>query len=303
MRLGIDFGGTNLKVGVFSDEGEEIFFKEGLIEEIRNTKNLLQDILGYVKVTVKDYKLTQGGLAVKGLINKETGILESDVGLAQEFEGLNLKSAFGDFLNIPFQIENDARSYAWGEWLYGAGKNSKVMSCLTLGTGFGSALVKDGKPYEGSDSLGGILGGHISIDKNGPECPCGNKGCLELYCSATALKIRIINVLPDLSNESDPIKIFFENLRQGKNEGKKVLDEFLNDLAIGIVNVVHAYGPEIVVLGGGVMKSDDLIIPRINKIVAKRAWTVPKGKVSIVKSKLGNRAATIGAAFLNEVQN
>jgi glucokinase len=303
MRLGIDFGGTNLKVGVFSDEGEEIFFKEGLIEEIRNTKNLLQDILVYVKDTVKDYKLTQGGLAVKGLINKETGILESDVGLAQEFEGLNLKTTFGEFLNIPFQIENDARSYAWGEWLYGAGKNSKVMSCLTLGTGFGSALVKDGEPYEGSDSLGGILGGRSSIDRNGPECPCGNKGCLELYCSATALRKRVLAALPDLSNESDPVKIFFENLRQGKSKGNKVLHEFLNDLAIGIVNVVHAYGPEIVVLGGGVMKSDDLIIPRINKIVAKRAWTAPKGKVSIVKSKLGNRAATIGAAFVNEVQN
>ena len=303
MRLGIDFGGTNLKVGVFSDDGEEIFFKEGLIEDIRNSDNLLQNILVYAKQNVKDYPLTQGGLAVKGLVNKETGVLENDIGLAKEFSGINLKNAFGDFFNIPFLVENDARSYAWGEWLFGAGQNSEVMSCLTLGSGFGSALVIDGKPYEGSDSLGGILGGHISIDKNGPECACGNKGCLELYCSATALKERISNKLPELSNESDPVKAFFENIRQGKSEGEKVFDDFLNDLAIGIVNIVHAYGPEIVVLGGGVMKSDDVIIPRINKIVAKRAWTVPKGKVSIVKSKLGNRAATLGAAFLNQVQD
>lgn len=302
MRLGIDFGGTNLKVGVFSDDGEEKFFKEGLIKDIRNTDDLLQDILGYAKHIVGDYNLTQGGLAVKGLVNKETGILESDIGLANEFSGINLKNTFGDFFNIPFLIENDARSYAWGEWLYGAGRNSKVMSCLTLGTGFGSALVKDGKPYEGSDSLGGILGGHISIDKNGPECACGNRGCLELYCSATALKERILNEIPGLSKESDPVKVYFENIRRKKNGSEKVLDDFLDDLAIGIVNVVHAYGPEIVVLGGGVMKSDDIIIPRINKIVSKRAWTVPRGKVSIVKSKLGNRAATLGAAFLNEVQ-
>jgi len=302
MRLGIDFGGTNLKVGAFSDNGEELFFKEVLIKEIHDTDDLLQDILVYVKDIVKDYNLTQGGLAVKGLVDKETGILESDIGLAKEFSGINLKKAFGDFFNIPFLIENDARSYAWGEWLFGAGKNSKVMSCLTLGTGLGSALVKDGKPYEGSDSLGGILGGHISIDKNGPECACGNKGCLELYCSATALKERVLGALPEFSNESDPVKVFFENIRLEKSKGEKVLNEFLNDLAIGIVNVVHAYGPEIVVLGGGVMQSDNIIIPRINKIVARRAWTVPKGKVSIVKSKLGNRAATLGAAFLNEVQ-
>jgi len=303
MRLGIDFGGTNLKVGVFSDDGEEIFFKEGLIKDIRNTSDLLQDILGYAKQIAEDFNLSQGGLAVKGLVNKATGILESDIGLAKEFSGINLKNVFGDFLNMPFLIENDARSYAWGEWLFGAGQNSKVMSCLTLGTGFGSALVKDGKPYEGSDSLGGILGGHISIDKNGPECACGNRGCLELYCSATALKERILNELPELSKENDPVKFFFENIRRGENNGEMVLDEFLNDLAIGIVNVVHAYGPEIVVLGGGVMESDDIIIPRINNLVSKRAWTVPKGKVSIVKSKLGNRAASLGAAFLNQVHN
>lgn len=302
MRLGIDFGGTNLKVGVFSEGGQELFFDEKLIKDIRTTENMLQDILSYVKNTVNDYDLTQGGLAVKGLVNKDTGILESDIGLAREFEGINLKTAFGEFFSIPFQIENDARSYAWGEWLYGAGQRSKVMSCLTLGTGLGSALIKDGKPFEGSDSLGGILGGHISIDKNGPECTCGNIGCLELYCSATALKKRVLDTLPDLSTESDPVKIFFEKIRKGISDGNKILKEFLNDLAIGIVNIIHAYGPEIVVLGGGVMKSDDLIIPEINKLVAKRAWTVPKGKVPIVKSKLDNRAAVVGAAFLNQVQ-
>ena len=187
---------------------------------------MLQDILAYAKDTAKDCNLTQGGLAVKGLVDKETGILESDIGLAKEFSGINLKKAFGDFFNIPFLIENDARSYAWGEWLYGAGQNSRVMSCLTLGTGFGSALIKDGKPYEGSDSLGGILGGHISIDKNGPECSCGNKGCLELYCSATALKERIIDALPELSNGSDPVKVFFENIRQGINKVKMFLISF-----------------------------------------------------------------------------
>jgi glucokinase len=302
VRLGIDVGGTNLKVGVFSDAGQELFFNEKLIKDIRTTGNLLQDILAYIKNTVNDYDITQGGLAVKGLVNKETGILESDIGLAQEFEEINLKTAFGDYFSIPFQIENDARSYAWGEWLYGAGQKSKVMSCLTLGTGFGSALIKDGKPFEGSDSLGGILGGHISIDKNGPECTCGNKGCLELYCSATALKKRVLSALPDLGTESDPVKVFFEKLRLGKSEGKKILEEFLDDLAIGIVNIVHAYGPDIVVLGGGVMRSDDLIIPKINNLVAKRAWTVPKGKVSIVKAMLDNRAAVIGAAFLNQIQ-
>jgi len=227
-------------------------------------------------------------------------VLENDIGAGQMLAGINLKKAFSDILGFPFVVENDARAYAWGEYKFGAGIGSKAMVCMTLGTGYGCSLVVDGKPYYGADSLGGLLGGHISIDRNGPECSCGNKGCLELYCSATALSKKVREFHPSLSKYKDVLPEFFNRVRTGEQDFLKTFNEFIDDLSIGIVNAIHAYGPDVVVLGGGVMKSADVFIPPLTRLVHKRAWTVPKNKVEIKKSMLGNNAAAIGIAFLEE---
>lgn len=299
MRLGIDFGGTNIKVGVFSEDGKEVLFRQDKVQHLQVSENLLNDILSFIKKITSPFKLEKGGLAIKGLINKTTGVLEEDIGIANEFSGRNLIAVFQQSLNIPFTIENDARSYAWGEWLFGAGKGSKSMACLTLGTGLGSALVKDENVFEGADSLGGLLGGHISIDRFGDKCVCGNVGCLELYCSATAFKKEIIDHFPEFENSADILISYFSQIRNGRKELFPILEEFNNNLSIGITNVIHAYGPEIVVLGGGLLNSSDLIIPKVTELVKEKAWTVPRGYVKIKKSELGNRAATLGAAFQN----
>ena len=139
--------------------------------------------------------------------------------------------------------------------------------------------------------MGGLLGGHISINKNGPECPCGNKGCLELYCSATAFSKRIKDAHPELISSTDVLPEFFKLIECGNKKYQNTLKEFQEDLAIGIVNVIHAYGPDVVVLGGGVMNSGQLILPELIKLVHKRAWTFPREKIIIKVSELGNKAA------------
>ena len=169
---------------------------------------------------------------------------------------------------------------------------------MTLGTGLGCSLIVDEKPYQGCDTLGGLLGGHISIDKNGPECPCGNKGCLELYCSATALTKKVKSLFHEFNESENILKEFFTAVSKGEKKYMQVLHEFQDNLAIGIVNIVHAYGPDVVVLGGGIMNSADIILPRLIELVHKRAWTFPRRKVKIKVSELGNKAAAIGAAFL-----
>jgi glucokinase len=297
MRLGIDFGGTNLKTGIFDDAGNTIKLEEKKLTEF-TSGNLLDNLIKHAKEVSKDVRLTGGGLAIKGLIDTQKGILHEDIGAGAMLAGINLMEAFGSALNIPFRIENDARAYAWGEYKFGAGKNSTAMVCLTLGTGLGCSLVIDNKPYTGSDSLGGLLGGHISIDRNGPECPCGNKGCLELYCSATAFRQRIIKKHPEFTDNDKLLPLFFDRIEDGEKKYFGVLESFQEDLAIGIVNVIHAYGPETVVLGGGVMKSARYFLPAVTEIVHKRAWTVPRKKVRIKVSELGNKAAALGVAFL-----
>lgn len=293
MRFGMDYGGTNVKAGVFTNDGKPIAFEHVPLRSLKDG-DLLGNLVALAQRVVGGHAVTAGGLAIKGLVDTEAGCVVDDVGDGALLAGQDLRTAFGDALGLPFAVENDARAYAWGEWLFGAGRGSTVMVCLTLGTGVGGALVAHGAPYMGADALGGILGGHLSIDRNGPECPCGHRGCLELYCSAPAFATRIRAAHPDLSGG---LPGFFDAVRQHGAPFQATLDAYLDDLALGVVNVVHAYGPDRVVLGGGVMHSADLVLPGLTERVHDRAWTVPRRSVDVVAALLTDRAAALGAAF------
>jgi predicted NBD/HSP70 family sugar kinase len=130
------------------------------------------------------------------------------------------------------------------------------------------------------------------------DCPCGNKGCLELYCSATALHTRVRNLHPELAAAGgDPLAKFFTCAGRGDAAYLPLFRSIVSDLAIGIVNVIHAYGPDVVVIGGGVMQSAEVILPPLTEAVHRMAWTVPRKKVRIRAAILGNMAAALGVAF------
>ncbi len=302
MRFGIDFGGTNLKTGLFTEQGEIIKFEENKLSKFTNQGNLLKALIKFSRDFIEGFSVTKGGLAIKGLVNTYTGYVMEDIGAGELLAGINLAKVFSESLNIPFIIENDARAYALGEWKFGAGRNTDNMVCITLGTGLGCAAIVNGQPFRGADVFGGLLGGHISIDRNGPECSCGNRGCLELYCSATALNARVKKNHPELNIYKEALPRFFEKVKENKFY-RTTLEKFQDDLAIGIVNLIHAYNPDLVVLGGGVLKSSNLIMPRLIEIVHRRAWTYPRGKVQIKASELGNKAAALGVAFHPELEN
>lgn len=302
MRFGMDFGGTYLKLAIFTENGEAVSFKEVPIKTLIKNGKIIDGLVAVVTEFVEGHELKAGGLAVKGMVDTRKGTVEDDIGAGTLLAGVNIQKLFSDMLGVPVAMDNDARSYAWGEYVFGAGRNSKVMVCMTLGTGLGCSLVTEGKPYEGTDPLGGILGGHISIDRNGPECPCGSRGCLELYCSATALTKRIRSLYPDL-NTGDILPAFFRAVTETGDPYTLLLDEFQENLALGIINVIHAYGPDTVVIGGGVMNSHEIILPKVIEIVHLRAWTVPRRSVRIVPAELGNKAAALGAAFYYKLKH
>ncbi len=298
MRFGMDYGGTNVKAGIFTDAGDAVDFVQTPLRALRAQRDgdLLATLVAHACELSDGHALTAGGLAIKGLVDVAAGCVVEDIGDGSLLAGVNLRRAFGEALGVPFAVENDARAYAWGEARFGAGRGAAVMACLTLGTGIGCAVVAHGRPYAGADSLGGILGGHVSIDRHGPECPCGQRGCLELFCSATALAARVRAAHPDL-DAADPLPPFFDAVAAHGALYQATLDAYLDDLAIGVVNVIHAYGPERVVLGGGVMTRADQILPGLTARVHARAWTVPRRRVALVAAALGNRAAALGAAF------
>lgn len=297
MRLGIDYGGTNIKFGIFHDDASEVLFRQEKLSDFIEQGQLLDNLIDYTTSIVEDCPVEAGGLGIKGLVDPHRGIIHNDIGAGELLAGKDLRNAFKNALNIPFVIDNDARAYAWGEWRFGAGKGSNPMVCMTLGTGIGSALITNGKPYKGIDPSSALLGGHISIDRNGPPCPCGSRGCLESYCSAAAFNQRVKAAHRELADLAEPLPTFFNELRKGNTAYRATLNAFQKDLALGIVNLVHAYGPETVVLGGGVMNSSDLILPEVIEMVHNMVWTHPRRSVKIRAAVLGNRAAAIGMAF------
>jgi len=297
MRIGIDFGGTNIKYGIFSEEGMVVSFESRSLKSFTGPGDLLENIIAYAAGLIGDKEVTRGGFCIKGLIIPDTGVMDSDVGAGNLFRGKNLKDAFSTGLKIPFSVDNDARAYTWGEWKFGAGRGSTSMLCITLGTGIGTSRIVNGSLYFGDNILEGLLGGHLSIDRHGPECPCGNRGCLEYYCSATGLASQISEAFPELREEEDVIPPFFKMIESGINGYSRVLDTFLDNLTIGLLNLIHAYQPELIVLGGGLLKSGHLWLSDLKKRIAQRAWTYPEGRVRIKLAEMPDQAATIGIAF------
>jgi len=302
MRFGMDYGGTNLKAGVFSEAGQTLAFNHRPLKQFTSSPTFLQDMIAFAREVIGDRPVTAGGLAIKGMVDVERGSVCDDIGAGALLAGVPLRAEFSSHLGIPFSVDNDARAYAWGEWLFGAGKGARTLVCMTFGTGLGCSVVSHGAPYAGADQLGGLLGGHISIDRAGPQCACGHRGCLELYCSATALHKRILAAHPECgSASSDPLVNFFSGVRGSKQEYAQTFNAIVEDFAAGIVNTIHAYSPDVVVLGGGVMKSADVLIPAITALVHERAWTFPRGIVRISAAALGDTAAALGMAFHHQL--
>ena len=297
MRIGIEFGGTHIKMGIVSDDGIVVRYNEKKLANLTDSEGIVQSLKQAVFDFIGDENIEKGGISAKGLVDTDKGQVIDDVGAGRLLIGVPLCEIFSKKYNVPFQMDNDARCYAWGEWKFGHGKGTKVFTCMTLGTGVGCALIHNGEIYYGSDPLGGILGGHLSINKDGPECNCGNKGCLELYCSQTGLLRIFERTIPSILSNDDPIKSFFNMVRQGEMFYNKIFNAFINDLAIGLVNIIHTYSPEVIVLGGGILKSADIILPPLQKYVNKMAFTVPRGRCVIKSSELGNHAPILGAAF------
>lgn len=297
MRFGMDFGGTNLKVGLYENDGTEYAFLEEKLSRFTEQGDLLTNLIEHATQFIANQKVQAGGLAIKGLVDSKKGMLLQDIGAGELLAGKPLQTLFEKALGFPFIIDNDARAYMLGEWKFGAGKDFSTLVCMTLGTGLGCAQIINDAPYYGSDAVGGLLGGHLSIDKNGPECVCGQKGCFELYCSATALNKRVKNHLPQFNAQQDALPAFFAMVEDKNSAATELFNSFIEDLSIGVVNVIHAYNPQLVIIGGGVMNSSHLIIPALTKQVHKRAWTFPRKKVQIKTAELGNRAATMGIAF------
>jgi glucokinase len=302
----LDLGGTRIKIGLISD-GEIIgqsmlpsYSDNGLLPRLPAIELSIYQLLENTGTRVEE--LSGVGVSIPGIVDtKEMRVLS----INKKFDDVP-DFDFNDWSQktwgIPTVIENDARAALIGEWQYGAGKNCDNIVLVTLGTGIGGAAMIEGKLLHGKHFQAGCLGGHFTINMHGEKCTCGNIGCVESEASSWKLP-ELFRNHPQF-NESKASKselldfeLLFSLAQKGDKTATDIMYHCLEAWSAGIVTMIHAYDPEMVIIGGGVMKSAEIILPYIRTKVTERAWT-PWGNVQIETAHFTDEAGMLGMAYL-----
>jgi glucokinase len=306
MNVAIDFGGTNIKLGLVRD-GEVIAKTsipansgEGMLARLPEAEQAVRGLLASLGADLE--QCAGVGLALPGVIDPVRRTLVSikekyTDAIGFDFAGWTAK-AFG----LPPVVENDARAALLGEVAYGAARGEKDAVLVIFGTGIGTAAIMDGRVVRGRHDQAGILGGHLTTDVYGEVCACGNAGCLEAQASHWSLPIRAAK-RPGFegSRLARRTEWGYEAVVQDALTGDEFADRLLGDLIVhwsaGIVNLLNAYDPEVVVLSGGLMKSADALLPRLTERILASAW-LSWGQPRFVVADDPETSALLGMSYL-----
>lgn len=310
-NIGIDLGGTNIKVGIVNENYEIISRASVKTNLPRPAEGIVEGICEAVNLALDDAKIGIGdvtsiGIGTPGSANRKTGVVLYSNNLG--FDNVHLGEMLKKKLNKDIYIENDANAAAYGEYLAGSGKGYENVVVITLGTGVGGGVIIDGKIYTGFNFCGAELG-HTVIEYNGRPCTCGRKGCFEAYASATALitstkkamEANKSSKLWEIAGSLDNVdgKTAFDGMRAGDETAKGVVDEFIQYLGCGLTNIVNIFQPQILLIGGGVCKEGDNLTLPLKEIIKREEYCIDENNATVLDiCKLGNDAGIIGAAFL-----
>ena len=319
-RIGVDFGGSKISCAV-TDEDYNILSKVSCkTYSQRSADEITLDIAKLCKEATKEASvsfddITSIGIGTPGAIDSQHGVVEYSCNLPT-FISYPLADKMKEYTGKDsIFVDNDANAAALGEAVAGAAKGSSSSVMITLGTGVGGGVVIGGKLLPSFNGAGGELG-HMVIEHNGVQCPCGRRGCFEAYSSATALvrmtKERLtilkrdnVSTLMLYTCDGDPshanTRTAFNAAKQGDAEAKKLIEEYSSYLACGIINLINAFQPEVLTIGGGLSGEGEYLLAPLLPIIEREQYThsYPKEKQTKIKiATLGNDAGLIGAAAL-----
>jgi glucokinase len=299
--IGIDLGGTCIKVGLVADN-TVIAKKMIAAQSAKGLQSNLPCIETAIATLLSENNVAAGalkgiGLAFPGLVNPQTKQILSTNQKYDDAQNINLENWVKEKWGVKFFLDNDARMAAVGEWKYGAGKDNDNLVVMTIGTGIGTSAIVEGKLLRGKHFQAGCLGGHFTIQYNGRKCTCGNLGCVEAYGATWSLKQTSAAVQGDDKKRRDfsDFSLLFDAIAKNDLTARHILQECMDVWAAGIINLIHAYDPEVVVIGGGVMNRQELVIPYLTQKVHQYAWC-PWGKVQIRPTQLLSNAGILGVA-------
>ena len=313
--IGVDIGGTNLKAGLVNKAGVLLVTEKMKVAELTDPAKMAWTLYALVQKLCESAdipleKVASVGVGIPGTVEIHYGTIQYTCNLP--WRNVPLRKLFHQLCPLPLYIENDANCAALAEYFVGAGRGTKRFITITLGTGVGGGIVHNGKISHGSNGMAGEVG-HMVIQRNGEECPCGRKGCWERYASANALK-RMTRQAMEANPDSILYRVIQENdghvsgqsafmaARQGCPVGQQVCDQYVEYLATGIINLVNIYQPDALAIGGGVSNEEDsqLLLPLRRLVEQESIPCAPAKRTRIVKAELGTQAGLIGAALLGK---
>lgn len=310
MRIGMDLGGTFVKIGAVDDDNRIVADTSIPTRLSESPEQVAADMCGAALQLLADHGIDRGrlrgvGIGSPGVIDTAGGIVLYSNNFG--WENVPLTGWIRSRMGVPVRICNDAQCATLGEMAAGAGKGCRNLILLTLGTGVGGGIVIGGRLFTGGHTGGAVIG-HNVIRQGGEPCTCGRRGCLEAYASATALireTKRAIAAHPDSLlgrgwlpgqvNGATP----FEAARQGDSHARRIVDEYIVALGDGISNLVDIFRPDKVLISGGVCNQGEVLIDPLNEYVRGHCYGGASLDIPPVeRAQLGNRAGIIGAAAL-----
>ncbi len=284
--LAFDIGGTEIKYA-FCDESFNLTEKNSIPTNAHEGgKRIIERIVEIIK---SSSGVDRVGISTAGQVDSVKGEIVFATDSIPGYTGTKIKEIIEAETGIPAAVENDVNSAALGEAIFGAAKGCSDFICLTYGTGIGGAIYLNGKLFTGSSFSAGEFG-HIITHAGGKKCTCGGEGCYEAYASAGAL---VRNVAEKLGKKMNGREIFanFDN-----PEIRLLIDEWIDEIVIGLKSLVYIFNPSLIVAGGGIM-NEAYITDEINKRMQKELMASYRN-VKIVKALMGNDANKLGAAYL-----
>ncbi len=308
MYIGIDLGGTNIAVGLVTDDGKII--KSGSTPTLlpRDYKEIVSDMAKLSEKIVAEEGLTMAdidgiGIGCPGSVDSRNGVVAFSNNL--KMEHTPLVAEMKKYFNKPINILNDADAAAYGEYMIN-GNNVDSFIFITLGTGVGGGIIINKKVYSGFNGAGGELG-HITLVHNGIPCNCGNIGCWEAYASVTALIRQTKEAMekyPDSKMNEIAAKdgkvngrTAFAAAKAGDKAGNEVVKQYIEYVASGLVSIINIFQPEKIVIGGGISREGDYLLNPIKDYCNKHEYNKYLEKTELSIATLYNDAGIVGAAL------
>jgi len=292
--IGIDLGATFVKIGLVDNKGKIYFRREIKTPPAADRALLIDSIVDKVKdIMKKSGKSVFGvGIGVPGPVDSKRGIVHYFPNI-KGWKEVPLKAILEKKLGLRVILDNDVNAMTLGEFIFGAGKGSGNIVCITLGTGVGGGIIINGKLYRGGSMTAGEIG-HMPINETGPFCNCGGIACLERYIGNRYILERAKKIF----GKNITLERVTELAGSGNKKAAAIWRDTAKKLSVALVQVVNLLNPDKIVIGGGVSKAGPFILNPLRKEVTMRAMKDQAKHVKIVLAKLGADAGIIGSSLL-----